>query len=258
VLPRFFHASKQEAKAVAAEILPAESVPRRDVVTAVPAAAERAMSLPAATPEASAFAPMAIRQADAEVRPVELVPTLAPRPAPTTSVQPLSAEARRLHVTVSKRFLEKLEVARETLSHSHPGADVETILEAGLDLLLERAAKRKGLVKRPRPAADPDAAAVEDASPRHVPAAVRREVFLRDEGKCQWPLADGGICGSAHRVELDHVVPVGRGGMATVANLRVLCSLHNNLAAREVYGDEWMERFTRGAGRQSTLHTSGP
>src|SRR5512133_1165352 len=79
VLPRFFHASKQEAKAVAAEILPAESVPRRDVVTAVPAAAERAMSLPAATPEASAFAPMAIRQADAEVRPVELVPTLAPR-----------------------------------------------------------------------------------------------------------------------------------------------------------------------------------
>src|SRR5512133_3999845 len=122
---------------------------------------------------------------------------------------------RRLHVTVSKRFTEKLEAARDALSHSHPGADVEAILEAGLDLLLERAAKRKGLVKRPRPAPLP-AVADESANPRHVPAAVRREVFLRDEGKCQWPLADGGICGSTHRVELDHVVPVGRGGKATV------------------------------------------
>ncbi|HSN15735.1 MAG TPA: hypothetical protein VLT61_13970, partial [Anaeromyxobacteraceae bacterium] len=40
-------------------------------------------------------------------------------------------------------FTEKLEAARDALSHSHPGADVEAILEAGLDLLIERAAKRK-------------------------------------------------------------------------------------------------------------------
>jgi hypothetical protein len=159
-------------------------------------------------------------------------------------------------VTVSKRFTEKLEAARDALSHSHPSADVEAILEAGLDLLIERAAKRKGLVKRPRPV--PVYAAAEGANPRHVPAAVRREVFLRDEGKCQWPLADGGICGSTHRVELDHVVPVGRGGKATASNCRVLCAVHNRLAAREAYGDEWMDRFTRRADRQSTLHTSGP
>ncbi|HSN14031.1 MAG TPA: hypothetical protein VLT61_05325 [Anaeromyxobacteraceae bacterium] len=120
-------------------------------------------------------------------------------------------------MTVSKRFTEKLEAARNALSHSHPGADVEAILEAGLDLLLDRAAKRRGLVKRPRPAPVPIAAA-EEANPRYVSAAVRREVFTRDGGKCQWPMAGGGICGSTHRVELDHVVPLGRGGMATVAN----------------------------------------
>ena len=176
------------------------------------------------------------------------------RVPPRSAAEPLTADLRRLHVTVSKRFTEKLEAARDALSHSHPGADVEAILEAGLDLLLERAAKRKGLVKRPRPAPVP----AEGANPRRVPAAVRREVFLRDEGKCQWPLADGGICGSTHRVELDHVVPVARGGKATASNGRVLCAFHNQLAAREVYGNEWMDRFTRGSGRQSTLHTSGP
>jgi hypothetical protein len=172
-------------------------------------------------------------------------------------VEPLTADLRRLHVTVSRRFMEKLDAARDALSHSHPGADVETILEAGLDLLLERAAKRKGLVKRPRPAAVPAAAAVESANPRHVPAAVRREVFLRDEGKCQWPLADGGICGSTHRVELDHILPVGRGGRSTASQMRTLCRFHNDLAAREVYGDELMDRFTRGAGRPPT-HNAPP
>jgi hypothetical protein len=53
-------------------------------------------------------------------------------------------------MTVSKRFMEKLEAARDALSHSHPGADMEAILEAGLDLVVERAAKRRGLVKIPR------------------------------------------------------------------------------------------------------------
>src|SRR5512133_481429 len=50
VLPRFFHASKQEAKAVAAELAPREVLPQRVVVTAEarPAAANvAAMRLPA-------------------------------------------------------------------------------------------------------------------------------------------------------------------------------------------------------------------
>lgn len=256
VLPRFFHASKQEAKAVAAEICPVESLPRREVVTSVSAPSDRAVSFPFVPSTApAAYGPAAARQVDAEVRPVELAVPVPPARVRATQVEPLTAEARRLHVTVSRRFLEKLEVARDAISHSHPGADVETILEAGLDLLLERAAKRKGLVKRPRPAPVPTAAA-EEADPRHVPAAVRREVFLRDEGKCQWPMAGGGICGSTHRVEFDHIVPVGRGGKATASGGRVLCAFHNQLAAREVYGDEWMDRFTRRAG-QPALNTSG-
>jgi len=138
VLPRFFHASKQEAKAVAAEIRPADVVPRREVVTVVPPPAPLTGSLPvAAHATPAAPPPAAIRQIGAEVHPVELVRQVATsRPA---QVEPLTADARRLHVTVSKRFLKKLEAARDALSHSHPGADAEAILEAGLDLLLERA-----------------------------------------------------------------------------------------------------------------------
>jgi hypothetical protein len=157
-------------------------------------------------------------------------------------------------VTVSKRFLEKLEAAKDALSHSHPGADVEAILEAGLDALIEQAAKRKGLVKRPRMGGTPKAA---ERNSRYVPAAVRREVWQRDEGRCQWEMAGGGICGSSHQCELDHVVPYARGGKATVDGLRVLCRTHNDLAARQAYGDEWMDAFT-GPARGSREFTAPP
>ncbi|HSN13633.1 MAG TPA: HNH endonuclease, partial [Anaeromyxobacteraceae bacterium] len=188
VLPRFFHASKQEAKAVAAEIAPREVLPERVVVTALPAPRVAAPTPSPASPPALDL-PMPLHPGEMGSPPAP--PPVAVRPPAPSTVEPLTADLRRLHVTVSKRFMEKLKAARDALAHSHPGADEEAVLEAGLDLLLERAAKRRALVKQPREQSDRSA---DDGNPRHVPAAVRREVFLRDDGRCQWPTAGGGIC----------------------------------------------------------------
>ena len=40
------------------------------------------------------------------------------------------------------------------------------------------------------------------------------------------------------------VVPVARGGASTIANLRVTCRFHNQHAARQAFGDAWMDQFT--------------
>jgi hypothetical protein len=235
VLPRFFHASKQEAKEVAAEICPQATASRRDVVTAVPTPAPHSLPL--------APSPIPVRQTSAEVRPVELA--LAPPPpaqAPRTTAEPLTADLRRLHVTVSKRFMEKLETARDALSHSHPGGDAEAILEAGLDLLIERAARRKGIVAKPRTRNAPSPGLAPSAS-RHIPAHVKREVWLRDGGRCQFKLGNGELCGSSHRLQFDHVRPVALGGESTASNIRLACAPHNLLAARRVFGDALMDRY---------------
>jgi hypothetical protein len=158
-------------------------------------------------------------------------------------VEPLTAELRRLHLTVSARLLDKVARARDGLSHAMPGATTEQVLEAALDLLLEHQARRKALVKRPRRPAAPAAAptnplhlaAVESRRP-HLPAAVEREVRLRDGDRCQYPLDAGGVCGSTWQVELDHVVPLALGGATSAANLRCACRRHNALAAREALG----------------------
>ena len=153
------------------------------------------------------------------------------RPAPR-EVEPLTADLRRLHLTVSQRLLDKLEAARAALSHSHPGAGTDEILEAGLDLLLDRAAKRKGLVDRPRNATRPP------ASDDTIPASVKREVWKRAGGCCEWKLDGCGVCGSTLRLEFDHhPTPKALGGPATIENIRLHCRAHNQYGARRVFGE---------------------
>jgi hypothetical protein len=278
VLPRFFHASKQEAKAVACEISPRQGAPHRMVVTAVaPLLEARQAAGNSAALTTGASSDLALGQN--QFRPDETpsaqasadapLPAIAPPAPPRTTIEPLTADLRRLHVTVSKRFMEKLDAARDALSHSHPGADAEAILEAGLDLLIERAARRKGIVAKPRTRLAPSPSLTstdarergdtrntpagawergdspDDAGPasRHIPAAVKREVWLRDGGRCQFKLENGEPCGSTHRLQFDHVRPVALGGESTVSNIRVACSPHNLLAARRVFGDALMDRY---------------
>src|SRR5512142_2558450 len=131
VLPRFFHRSALEAKAVVAELVPAPHPPTRTVVTT------RALpSLPGAVVQPAVAAPgFADEPRDPELYPAATpVPTLDDEPA--LRIEPLTPTVTRLHVSVSPAFVEKLEAARLALSHAMPGASAEEILAAGLDLHL--------------------------------------------------------------------------------------------------------------------------
>ena len=169
------------------------------------------------------------------------------------SAEPLTVELSRLHVTVSKRFLDKLEAARAALSHVQPGATTEEILEAGLDLLLRRHAARRGLVEKPRQKTSAKAPPKRTTQPTTssapkapaLSALVKRQVWTRDGGRCQWPLESGGTCQSPLSVEYDHIIPRALGGSSTAKNIRLLCRFHNDLAARRTFGDRWMNQFTR-------------
>ena len=66
------------------------------------------------------------------------------------------------------------------------------------------------------------------ASGRSIPAAVRREVWQRDQGCCSYvDRHTGRRCGSRFFLELDHIVPVARGGAAEARNLRLLCEVRD-------------------------------
>jgi hypothetical protein len=234
VLPKFFGLSKQEAKAVAVEIRPAEVVPRKEMVTALPVVSRT----PAGGVQLVEPVQL-VEQATTELL-MGTAPAVVAPADHRDSFEPLTPELRRLHMTVSKQFLDKLESARKGQGHAQPGATAEKVLEAALDVLLATQAKRRAEVKRPQRNPRPA------RNPCHVPAAVKRAVWARDEGKCQFPLDSGGICGSTLRLEIDHVPPLARGGASPVDGCRLLCRVHNQYAARQVYGDDWMDQFTTG------------
>jgi 5-methylcytosine-specific restriction endonuclease McrA len=169
-------------------------------------------------------------------------------PARRDAVKPLAPTQHRLAVTVSSEFVQDLEQARAALSRKFPGADLATVLHEGLRLILKEQRRRKALTTSPRPTKTP--ARPGPAGERYIPAEVRREVWSRDQGRCQEPLASGGICGSTHRVEFHHRHEHARGGPATSSNLTLRCSFHNFRAAERSYGEKFMDRFRRSAPRQ--------
>ncbi|BDG02721.1 hypothetical protein [Anaeromyxobacter oryzae] len=126
VIPRFFHLSKQEARAVVAELKPVERPPQREIVTTVRAAAAAATPArapePAAALELCALAPACVV---APGSPAELLDAKVPARnvnapifrADQPTFEPLTSELRRMHLTVTKR----LDGAVRSRPESHGG-----------------------------------------------------------------------------------------------------------------------------------------
>ena len=63
---------------------------------------------------------------------------------------------------------------------------------------------------------------------RAIPAAIKRAVWERDQGRCSYvDPATGRRCSSRHLLQLDHIRPWARGGEAQLDNLRLLCHAHH-------------------------------
>ncbi len=156
-------------------------------------------------------------------------------PKVRTKIAPLSPERYTLQVTLPASTHDKLRRAQALLGHSVPSGDVAEVLDRAFDTLIAKLELRKfGSTK---PQGQPRAT----VTGRSIRAHVRRAVYERDAGRCAYVFADGRRCAGQERLEFDHVNPVARGGLSTVDNLRLVCRAHNQAAAEDVFGQEFME-----------------
>lgn len=147
-------------------------------------------------------------------------------------VTPLAPERYKLQVTLSRETHEKLLRARNLARHTLPDGDVASILDRALTLLIDDLERcRFARVASPRPAPGDTA-----ASGRHIPAAVRRAVWQRDEGRCAF-LGRTGRCRETAFLEFHHIAPYAAGGGATADNIQLRCRAHNQYEARLFFGD---------------------
>jgi 5-methylcytosine-specific restriction endonuclease McrA len=150
-------------------------------------------------------------------------------------LEPLSESRFKVEFTATAALREKLERARDLMSHANPSREIANVVESALDLLLEKLESRRlGKLKRaPRKASSRG-----KQSPERVSRDVRRQVFARDGEQCTFVGPDGHRCSARSFLELDHIDPLGLGGASDVANIRVRCRSHNQLWAEQVFGRE--------------------
>jgi hypothetical protein len=152
--------------------------------------------------------------------------------APSTrpAVLPLSPDRYRLQVTIAGETLEKLRLAKDMLRHAVPSGDEAALLDRALTCLLAELARKKfAATDKPRP--DTTSA----PGSRHIPAEVRRTVWLRDLGRCAYLAKDGRRCGERAFLEFHHLRPYAAGGEPTVENIQLRCRRHNAYEARTYF-----------------------
>jgi hypothetical protein len=155
---------------------------------------------------------------------------------PPAKVRLLAPERYGVQFTIGREDRELLEQAKALLSHQIPSRDEAQVFLHALRGLVRQLEKRKfGRADKPR-----KSPARESKNPRYIPARVRRAVDKRDGGRCTFVAENGHRCEARKYLEFDHVLEVARGGMSTVANVRLRCRAHNQYTAEQTFGSDLM------------------
>ena len=225
LLDAVVHKSKREVEHLVAALHPQLSV--RSTVRKLPA--PRPAPARAAAPEGSVSS-MTPQSSLQSVAPASDPPPGSAPPCRPAVVAPLDPERYKVQFTVSRDTYDKLRRVQDLLRHQVPDGDPGAIFDRAVALLLQELERKKlAQASHPRPARAPAPGS------RHVPAAVRREVWKRDGGRCAF-IGNAGRCTECGFLEFHHVVPFADGGPTTAENLQLRCRAHNAYEAEEHFG----------------------
>ena len=146
---------------------------------------------------------------------------LVERPLSPPVVRALAPEVYKVQFTLSREGHDRLRRAQDLLRHVNANGDIAAIFERALAALVAELEKTKfAATERPR------AASPRQTGSRHIPAAVKRQVWARDAGRCAF-VGSLGRCTERGFLEYHHVIPYADGGETSIENLQLRCAAHN-------------------------------
>ncbi|MFT4572398.1 MAG: hypothetical protein ACI8TX_003874 [Hyphomicrobiaceae bacterium] len=178
----------------------------------------------------------------------------------TRSVVALSPRRYKIEITVDQATHDKLRMLEDLLSHQLPNTDPAQIVSRALDVLLAETLKKKAaMTYRPRGNRTAQDRTDQDRSnaknirkrTRAIPAAIKREVWHRDGGRCAFVDQRGRRCSSSRSVEYHHIYPFGKGGHHKADNISLRCRAHNQFQADLDFGKQFMDGRRLSAGEQA-------
>jgi hypothetical protein len=243
VLGRAAGRSKRDIEALVAALAPrpdvAPSIRKMSTMGRATTPESAGLTLPgAATPTAA--------RTDVAADPPGVVPAISvdQPPARRPVIAPLSPTRYRLQCTIGEEAHANLRLAQDLLRREIPSGDPGMIVERALALLLTQVAKEKTAAT-----AAPGPARPVVSGSRHIPASVKRAVWLRDRGQCAFVARLGRRCTQRAFLEFHHVEPFAVGGEATARNISLRCRGHNAHEAELVFGTRAGARAEPSGGR---------
>lgn len=221
------HKSKRQVEELVARLHPQPPVPAsvRRLPTASPAPASPTRlqgGEAAAQPTGDAYG---------VVPPVLPSSIGAPPSARPAVVAPLAPQRYKVQFTASAETYEKLRLAQDLLRHQIPDGDPAQIFDRALTALLQDLARKKlAATDHPRESRGTTRGS------RHIPAGVKRTVWLRDGGRCAFVGHTGRRCTERGFLEFHHVTPHSAGGQPTADNIQLRCRAHNGYEAELDFG----------------------
>lgn len=240
------HKSKRQVEQILAELHPLPGVPSTIRRLPLPVDSASPPTSQASPPPASTPDPIhsvqSVESSVASDHSAGVVESRTPdslhAPPRAAAVTPLGLKRYRVQFTATAEFCDKLRLAQDLLRHQIPDGDLAEILDRALAVLLEALAwERFATSDRPRKRGA-DQSGRSATGTRHIPAEVKRAVWLRDGGRCAFTGHSGRRCNTHGFLEFHHIVPYAEGGEATVKNIELRCRAHNQYEAALHFGED--------------------
>ena len=161
-------------------------------------------------------------------------------PRPCGQVVALAPRRYKIEITVDQQTHDKLRTLQDLLGHKLAGADPAIIVCRAIDRLLDDTLKKKAAITDQTRRNDRRADLPSDRRTRAIPAAIRREVWRRDGGRCTFVDEQGRRCRGTRCIEYHHEKPYGKGGQHAVSNIALRCRAHNQYQADLDFGRDFM------------------
>jgi hypothetical protein len=162
------------------------------------------------------------------------------------SIEPCQPGLQNVRFAADDDFAGKLERAGEVSGIGTHADDIAEVLERSLDAYLDkhdpvrRQARRdkQAEAKKEQPPKKTETPTVAKRTPSR---AVADQVIIGAGCRCEYTGVDGTRCSQRSFLEIDHRTPFAMGGPTKPNNLRVLCEAHNQFAARQLFGTDFMK-----------------